>query len=215
MIRSFSFVCALLGALTLTNGVFAGDISLSLNLEFNTIGDPNSGGTWTAVAKAEERGISAIVLSLVDSSLNFDPNTGFLTPAGFEVESSGTFGLRLEILQADDLSDPTLDVGVIGGTFPSTYVDDPDLVIFGANPDLGSFTGGVELATGSFDPGDIPEWITGADESDGNLFIDASGSVAAADNVFVTVRHVIPEPASLALFSLAVVGCIVTARPRP
>ena len=36
---------------------------------------------------------------------------------------------NLETVQGDDLSQGlTYDVGVIGGTYPSSYVDDPDLV---------------------------------------------------------------------------------------
>ena len=207
------FVGALVCVLTLASGATAGDISLSLNLEFNTQGDLNSGGAWTVVAKAEERGIAALVVIFLDSSLNFDPNSGFFLSDVFEIQASKVSGLELEIVQGQDL-DPnvTLDVGVIGGTFPSAYVDDPDLAILGANPDLGSFTGGVELVTGSFDPGDLPEWITGA--LAGNLYVDPGAVVTAADNVFITVRHLVPEPASLALLSLAVVGCVLTARRR-
>ncbi len=125
MTRSIPFFGALVCAVALASGASATEISLSLNLEFSNPSDFNSGGTWTVVAKADQRGIAGIVLDLQDPTLNFNPATGFLTPAGFEIEQSATFGLRFEIVQADDLTDPTLDVGVIGGTFPSTYVDDP------------------------------------------------------------------------------------------
>ena len=204
---TMAFVCTFI----LVGPAPATEISLSLNLEFDNPSDFGSGGDWTVVAKADERGIAAIVLELEDSTLNFDPLTGFLTPVGFEVEFSAVFGLRLEIAQGDDLSDPTLDVGVIGGTYPSTYVDDPLLTVFGANPDLGSFTGGVELATGTFDPGDIPAWFNdGTDKSGGNLFIDALGTVAGIFDARTTVRFVaIPEPntATLATLGLTVLGC--------
>ncbi len=211
MLRNHRFVDALVCVLTLASGATAGNVSLSINLEFNTLGDLSSGGDWTVVAKAEERGIAGVVMRFLDSSLNFDPNTGFFLSDVFEVKQSAVFGLELEIVQGQDL-DPnvTLDVGVIGGTFPTAYVDDPDLAILGSNPDLGSFTGGVELVTGSFDPGDLPEWISGAQFA--NLFVDPGAVVTAADNVFITVRHVVPEPTSLALLSLAVVGCLATTR---
>ena len=104
MNRSILCVCALLGAVCLSSNAHAGVIFLSLNLEFNTLGDLNSGGIWTAVAKAEERGIAGLKMSFVESTLNFNPSTGFLTPSGFEVEASAIFGSRLEILQADDLT---------------------------------------------------------------------------------------------------------------
>jgi hypothetical protein len=213
MIRSISFVGALLCALVLASGATAGNLSLSLNLEFNTLGDQNSGGTWTVVAKAEERGIAAVVMRFLDSSLNFDPNTGFFLSDVFEIQVSGLFGLQLEIVEGEDpFFGATLDVGVIGGTFPSAYVDDPDLVLFGVNPDLGSFTGGVELVTGSFDPGDIPEWISGSGAA--NLYVDPGAVITAAENVFLTVRHIVPEPATFALLGLGLAGAMFLGRRK-
>lgn len=158
MVRSISLFMVLLCALVLAGSATAGDLSLSLNLEFNILNDLNSGGTWTVVGKADDRGIAGLKVRFVDSSLNFNPGTGFFLFDVFDVQVSGVFGgIELEIVDGQDPNTGvTLDVGVIGGTFPSTYVDDPDLAIYGANPDLGSFTGGVELFTGTFDPGDIP-----------------------------------------------------------
>lgn len=209
MFRSISLVTALLCTLILAGGANAGNVSLSANLEFNTLGDLNSGGTWTVVGKAEDRGIAAVVMRFLDSSLNFDPNTGFFHSAVFEVQQSGVFGLEFEMVQGEDPnSGRTLDVGVIGGTFPSGYVDDPDLVPLGANPDLGSFTGGVELVTGTFDPGDIPEWT----QASANLYSSAAGPIVAADNVFLTVRYLVPEPATLALLGAGLAGVLFVRR---
>ena len=212
MLRIHRFAVALVCALCLAGGASAGDISLSLNLDFNTQGDLNSGGNWTMVAKSDERGIAGLVVRFLDSSLNWNPGTGFLLSSVFDIEMSAVFGgVELEIVQGQDPnSGVTLDVGVIGGTFPSTYVDNPGLVVLGANPDLGSFTGGVEMLTGSFDAGDLPEWISGAQAA--NQFVDPGAVITAADNVFITVRHVVPEPASLVLLSFAVVGCVATRR---
>jgi len=208
-----ALLCALVFAGDPAAGAVVGDISLSLNLEYSVPGDPSSGGTWTAVAKADGRGIAGVVMMFENDSLNFNPGTGFLTPVGFEVATSAVFGLRIEIVEGDDLTDPTLDVGVIGGTFPSTYVDDPNLVVLGANLDLGSFTGGIALATGSFDAGDLPAWFDdGNDFSDGNLFVDAAVTVLGADNVFTTVRHIVPEPATLALLGLGLALSVAVRR---
>lgn len=208
MKRSQRVLAALLCVGVLSSGASAANVWLSLNLEFNNPADFNSGGTWTAVAKADERGIAAVVLNFVFGSLNFDPLSGFLTPAGFEVEVSGTNGTRLEIVEGDNPTNRTMDVGVIGGPFPTTYVDDPGLVVFGLNSDLGSFSGGVELATGSFDPGDIPTWIAPGDDpgndTAANIYLDAvSNSVEA--NTFVTVRYVVPEPTTILLAGLSLI----------
>ncbi len=203
MVRHALLTCTVLFSIVFSGVAGAAEISLSLNLEFNNPVDFSSGGNWTVVAKADERGIAGIVLALENSTLNFDPSTGFLTPASFGVEQSGVFGLRLEIIQGDTLTNPTLDVGVIGGTFPSTYVDDPNLTLFGANPDLGAFSGGVELATGSFDPGDVPSWFDdGVNFSIGNLF-DNAAAILSFVTVSTTVRFVaIPEPTTLFLLGL-------------
>lgn len=201
-----ALVCAAFVS-TFVGSSLAGSLSVSLNLEFNDPSDFGSGGTWTAVAKADERGIAGIVLYFDSTTLNFSSSTGLLTPVGFEIEQSMIGpGMKLEIVQGDDFSDPTLDVGVIGGTYPSTYADDPGLAPFGANPDLGSFTGGVALATGSFDPGDIPAWFAGSGiPIDGNLFV-GTPPVAEQPDLFYTVRAVVPEPATMLLACCSLVA---------
>lgn len=199
MIRQRFVFAALLCSLLGGSQLWAANAWFSLNLEFNDPSDFGSGGTWTVVGKADESGLSAVILEFVSSSLNFNPATGFLTPAPWEVEESGTSGLRLETVQGEDVFTPVVyDIGVIGGTYPSSYVDDPNLIIFGANPDLGSFTGGVELVTGAFDPGDVPTWWTaGGDTTIAQVFTGNGVQVALADT-FTTVRYVgIPEPSSM------------------
>jgi hypothetical protein len=204
MFRPRFLLAALLCGTLFVGQAAARNVWLSLNLEFNTSGDFGSGGTWTVVAKADERGLAGIVLSFDANSLNFNAATGFLPGLDFE-QSSGTFpGLRLEITEGDDVDNRTLDIGVIGGTFPSTYFDNPDLVPFGANPDLGTFTGGIALATGSFNPGDIPAWYDPdnnqiPNDLDANLYLNAVQNPVAPNAIFTTVRYVVPEPTSLLL----------------
>jgi hypothetical protein len=202
MIRQRFVFAALLCSFLGGSQLWAANAWFSLNLEFNDPADFGSGGTWTVVAKADERGLAAALLALNQTSLNFDPATGFLTPVGFEVEESGNpGGLFLEILEGDLVFSPTIDVGVVGGTYPSSYVDDPNLIVFGSNPDLGSFSGGVPLATGSFDPGDIPAWYSsGPDSTAANVYLVPNPVNASPATVFTTVRYVgIPEPTSLLL----------------
>jgi hypothetical protein len=177
----------------------AANVSLSLNLTFNTPGNFASGGTWLVVVKADERGLAGAAMDFVVGTINFNPATGFLGPAGFETQTSASFPGRIEIVDGDNPEPPrTLDVGVIGGPFPTTYVDPPNLAIYPGNPNLGSFSGGVRLVTGTFNPGVVPTWIPGpANQTDANVYTAASGLGTVVDaNTQTTVRYIVPEPAT-------------------
>lgn len=194
------------------NQAMAQNVWLSLNLEFNDPTDYGSGGTWTVVAKADLEGLAGVVFYLDQATLNFNAATGFLTPAGMEEDNSNANGLRIEIVQADlGFISPTYDIGVPGGTYPSSYVDDPALSPLWGNPDLGSFTGGVELVTGSFDPGDIPDWYA-PEAPDGNVYFSTSSISVLPAPVQLTVRAApIPEPAT---FMLGAIGLLAVATRR-
>lgn len=193
----------------------AANVSLSLNLTFNTPGNFASGGTWLVVVKADDRGLAAAALEFVAGTINFNPATGFVGPAGFEFQQSSTPPGRIDILDGDDPNPPrTLDVGVIGGPFPTTYVDPPNLAIYPGNPNLGSFSGGVRLITGTFNPGVVPTWFPGpGNVTDANVYTAPSGLGTVVDaNTQTTVRYIVPEPATwLAGMS---VGLVVLARGR-
>lgn len=188
----------------------AASISLSLNLTFNTPGNPNSGGTWFVVGKADERGMAGVSLYL--TNINFS-NAGFLAPAQFEVRQFGTFGTAINIALGDDLVSKTLDIGVIGGPFPSSYVDPAGLVPRFGYSNLGSFTGGVPLATGTFNPGVIPNWTTsGANSTDGNVYSSPSGASVIDAATTLTVRSPVPEPTAIGLLGMGVLGLVAAAR---
>ena len=214
MIRSILFVCAILCAILLANRSFAGDVWLSLNLDFNTQGNTSSDGTWTVVGKADQFGIAGVFFGL--SPINFSGD--FLVPLSvFDFRSFDPITGGFQIINGVNTPGPgTIGVGVIGGSYPSTYVDPVNLAILGSNPDIGSFTGGVALATGTFDPGSIPEFVSasGLPAADANLFPDASGTfpAVAADNVFTTVCFVVPEPTAFALAIAAI--CLAMGRRR-
>ena len=183
----------------------AANVWLSLNLQFNSPGNVNSGGTWTTVAKADPQGIAGVGMNLANTTFG-----SFLAPPQLDVQlQSGNTTLR-NVVVGDGLTPPyPLGIGVIGSSFPSTYVDPAGLVPFGGNPNYGSFTGGVALATGTFAPGVVPNW-TGI--SDANLFTGPSPAPVADADTLLTVRWVVPEPATLGLAGVALIGLIAASR---
>jgi hypothetical protein len=189
------------------------NVSLSLNLAFNNPSNLTSGGTWKIVGKANARGIAGLDLRL--ANLNFSSPAGFLGPAGFEERQTQTPPGHREIVFGDNASITplTLDVGVIGGPVPSSYVDAPNLVILPGNPNLGSFTGGVELLGGTFNAGATPGWFSApgsVSAANGYVSDTFPGGVVAA-NLQLTVRYLIPEPGSC---SLTVAGALAMAARR-
>lgn len=211
--RKFCGLLALTAAAVLHSAALAAQVAFSLNLEFITPGDFNSGGTWTIVGKADERGLAGASLYL--NNINFNAS-GFLAPMEFEVQEFTNILTAINIVAGDDpTSNKTLDVGVIGGPFPSNYIDDPGLAPFGGNPDLGSFTDGVALATGTFNAGVVPSWaIAGLNFTDANVYSTLAGNPAVDANTQVTIRHVIPEPATIGLAGVSALAVLVIARRR-
>lgn len=209
MIRSRNlFLLAALAAMLVSQGpARAANVWLSLNLQFNTPGNVNSGGTWTTVAKADPQGIAGVSMDLANTSFG-----SFLAPPQLDVQMQfGTTTVR-NVVVGDGLNPPyPLGIGVIGSSFPSTYVDPAGLIPFGGNPNFGSFTGGVALATGTFAPGVVPAW-TGTSAS--NVFTGPSPAPVVGADTLLTVRWVVPEPATLGLAGVALIGLIAATR-RP
>ncbi|MEM8946099.1 MAG: PEP-CTERM sorting domain-containing protein [Planctomycetota bacterium] len=211
MIRSVLSVCALIGAILTCSVADAANVDLSLNLDFDTPGDLSSGGTWTAVATADENGLTGIVF-LAENVNNDAVASG---NSGFAVFESQQVGLVIEVVTGFDatgLLGQIFGVGVPGSSFPSTYVDPVGIAPLAGSPDLGSFTGGVELATGSFDPGAVPALLasSGTLSAGANIF-DITGDVVFA-TLNLTVRTVIPEPATMLLLTVGVIGAAAVRR---
>jgi hypothetical protein len=188
-------------------------VSVSLNLVFSTPNDFNSGGTWRMVAKADDRGISAMSVNLFNINA---AGVSFLAPQ-FETQQL-TFVDDVDDFYAFDAADSpaakTLDLGVMGGSVPSSYVDAPGTSIYPGYPDLGSFTGGIELASGSFSPGVVPYWVNGPTIGSNGAFVYESpdGNGVSGVTTQRTIRYVIPEPATLGLAGVALIGLIAASR---
>lgn len=209
MIRSRLFLGALICALAASNFAVAQNVDLSLNLDFDTPGDLNSGGTWLAVATADEFGLAGISFLLDDANFAGD----FLVPdTVFSVALSQTVGTVIEIVNGSDLVAPVMGVGVPGSSYPSSYVDPVGIAPLVGSPDLGSFTGGVELATGTFDPGDVPALLasSGTLDAGANIFNASGAAIGATLNL--TVRTVVPEPTTILLLGLGVVSAATLRR---
>ena len=189
---------------------FAQNAWFSLNLQFNAPSDLNSGGVWTVVAKADSFGLAGAVIKLANATAF----TQFLSPPELDVHVQTLIGPVRDIVIGSSLQPPyPLGIGVIGSSFPSSYVDPAGLAPFGGYADIGSFTGGVALATGTFAAGVIPQWTTLlGNESDANVFTGPAPAPVANANTTVTVLTVrsnlttIPEPAALHLGWLAAAG---------
>ncbi|BBO36553.1 PEP-CTERM sorting domain-containing protein [Lacipirellula parvula] len=205
--RNLVLVAALAATLFFQAPVRAANVWLSLNLQFNTPGNVNSGGTWTTVAKAQPQGIAGVNMNLTNTTFG-----SFLAPPQLDVQlQSGNTTLR-NVVVGDSLTPPyPLGIGVIGSSFPSTYVDPVGLVPFGGNPNYGSFTGGVALATGTFAAGVVPSW-TGV--SDANLFTGASPAPVVDADTLLTVRWAVPEPATFGLGGMALVALVAASRRK-
>lgn len=206
---SLALLLALAAVATLQSTASAANVWLSLNLQFNTPGNVNSGGTWTAVAKADPQGLAGVSMYLANANFG-----SFLAPPQLDVRAEGLFGSVRNVVVGDDLNPPLpLGIGVIGSSFPSTYVDPSGIAPFMGNPNYRSFTGGVALATGTFNPGVIPSFTSlGGDSTDANLFAGPNPPAVDAD-VLLTVRAApIPETAACCLACAGFAAVLMVAR---
>jgi hypothetical protein len=207
--RNVCLLFALLATASFQTTASAANVWLSLNLQFASPGNVNSGGTWTAVAKAEPQGLAGVSMYLENTAFG-----SFLAPPELDVRmQAGTTVVR-NIGVGDNLDPPyPLGIGVIGSSFPSTYVDPPGLVPFGGYPSYGSFSGGVALATGTFAAGSVPDWTpSGINVTDSNVFTGPSPAAVVDADTLLTVRWNVPEPTTCSLLAAVAAAAAVMRR---
>ncbi|MEM9352613.1 MAG: PEP-CTERM sorting domain-containing protein [Planctomycetota bacterium] len=188
-------------------------VGLTLNLFYNDVTDPNSGGDWElAVLGTDIVGVSAILD-------NIDNPTGIVTnPAGLGVV-------------IDDPNNPgfapVFSVGA--AVFQIGYVQTP---IGGFTPGVGS--GGpvdplgnpawkgsdVVVTGGTFSPGFTPQFTTAGINSTEVNVLSGGSAVAASFAVIdgelspVVRSNIIPEPSSVALVGFAAAALASRRRTR-
>jgi len=219
MIRHNVLVVAFVVVMTLAGNASAQFVNVSLDLSFNDPADFNSGGDWTVVAATfggGTLGLSDISLLISDADFSGD----FLVPSSIFPDTESSFiGNVLQIETGADLANPVFGVGVVGGPLLSTFVDPVGIAPFGDNLDLGSFTGATPIASGSFAPGNIPEFVPILGTPDGNLFsdsivfVDSGGIVSTIFQSTVRSVAVVPEPNGFALLLMGLMG-VSTRRSR-
>ena len=92
---------------------------------------------WSSRRRTSRHGGRSMELDL---NHHFNPATGFVGPAGFETQTSALSRSHRHCGWRQSEPPRTLDVGVVGGPFPTTYVDPSNLAIYSGQPNLGSFT---------------------------------------------------------------------------
>jgi hypothetical protein len=180
MIRYVLSVCAMFCAFSLVQVANAATVDVNLSLDFAVFGDAGSGGTWTVSALADELGLAGIVFDIEPAEFtgNF-----LISNTIFEVQNYSPLGsgLGFELVTGDDVATPTYNVGV------------------------GSYVG---LATGTFDPGDVPA----LSDLGANVFIDMTPSLVMATISTSLTTNLIPEPSTLLLGAMATVGLLMRRR---
>jgi hypothetical protein len=173
-------VCAMVCVFPLVQVANADTVDVHLSLDFVDTGDAGSGGTWTVSALADEMGLAGIVFDIepADFTGNF-----LISNTIFEVQNYLALGsgLGFELVTGDDLATPTYNVGV------------------------GSYVG---LATGTFDPGDVPALT----DFDANVFLDMTPTVVDAITSTSLTTNLVPEPSTLLLGAMSTVGLLMRRR---
>ncbi len=183
----------------------AANVDISMNVFPTIAGSPNTGGTWTLVAKTDSpHGIAAISFWLLRIS-----TVGIVAESDIGQDGNPYFGTFGGIYNLVYFQNPTLPASVVLGVGTPAKSDGPDPL---GNP---LWDGATRLISGSY-PSLIPAFSTTPGNITGANTLPSSappynGSLAATVS---TVVRVIPEPGSLALTLTCALG-IINARRRP
>lgn len=173
---------------------------------------PGTGGTWRIVGKTTSLGFAGADFSVADTA-----SATIVAPPVLEGRTVAGDVVNRDIDIIDNLVAPIpYGIGVIGGSFPSSYVDPPNLIVSpNWETNAGSFTGGVVLVEGTYNAGQSPTWTTLTASAFGRVFVDPSNADWLPDASIKVVRTaVIPEPAAIALAGIGLLGMFAASRRR-
>ena len=208
--KSFRFgvlLCALVACSAVAASARAARVDLSLNVFPNNLSSPNLGGTWQLVAKTDSpfgiSAISAFVANISTSGLMVEPDIDADTFGGWPF--GGVFSGHVNIIYALEhfITAPLVGVGT------PLFSDGPDP--FG-NP---AWNGATKIVKGLY-PGPLPVFGTASPVKTGAnvLASSAPNTAALGADVTTVVRVATPEPSTLVIAALPLVGLAARFRKR-
>lgn len=174
--------------------------------------DPSTGGTWRIVGKTNSLGFAGAAFSVTNTA-----SATIVAPPELEVRSVTGDVFNRDIDITDNFAAPiTYGIGLIGSSFPSSYVDPPNLQVHpNWNPNAGSFTGGVVLVEGTYNGPNLPIWTTDSASAFGKVFVNPSNADwLSSKGIKVARTAVVPEPAAAVLACVGLLGTLTAVRRR-
>jgi hypothetical protein len=185
----------------------AATVDISLNVFPTNLANPNSGGTWTIMAKTDAplgiAGISAYLKDINTAGITIESDLNSILNGGNPFV--GVFGGAVNLVYGQNISMAPIIPGV--GTI--SFSDGPDPL---GDP---AWNDATLIFTGTYSSV-VPMFTTaGANTTDANVLASIIVGTAAVDaDTSTVVRVAVPEPAAIGLAMGAVIGAAVLRRRR-